>query len=51
MGREMGVDRVESFRVDLETHDLCVEAAASMGVRCSTLFRIIVREWLRRQKQ
>ena len=47
MKREMSVDRVESFRLDAETHERCLEAANEMGVRCSTLFRIIVRAWLR----
>lgn len=47
MKREMSVDRVESFRLDAETHEKCLKAANEMGVRCSTFFRIIVRAWLR----
>ena len=47
MKRAMDLDVVESFRLDAKTHEKCLEAANEMGVRCSTLFRVIVRAWLR----
>lgn len=47
--RRLDVSRVESFRIDSETHDKIEAAAREMGVRCSTLYRIIVKNWLQRR--